>query len=62
MLVGADEIAVEAFRNEKLPLTGIPALIERTVDSYPGPDPRSAEDAIDIANWARQKARKILNL
>jgi len=62
LLVGADEIAVEAFLNEKLPLTGIPALIERTVDSYPGPDPRSAEEAIDIANWARQKAQKILNL
>ena len=62
LLVGADEIAVEAFLKEKLPFTGIPGLIERTIASYPGPDPGSAEEAVDVANWARRKAQEILNL
>lgn len=62
LLVGADEVAVEAFLKGKVPFTGIPGLIEKTVDSYPGPDPRSAEEAIDIASWARRKAQEILSL
>lgn len=60
LLVGADEVAVEAFLKERLSFTGIPVLIEKTVASYTGPDPRSAEEAIDIAGWARRKAREIL--
>ncbi len=56
LLVGADEIAVKAFLEEKLPFTGIPDLIERIIASYPGPDPHSAEEAVAIMEWARRKS------
>ena len=61
LLVGADEIAVRAFLEEKISFTAIPSLIERVLVSYPGPDPQSAEEAIAIMEWSRQKALEILN-
>ncbi len=60
LLVGADEIAVKAFLEERLPFTAIPRLIEEVLTSYPGPSPTSAEEAIAIMEWSKRKAMETL--
>ena len=60
LLVGADEIAVRAFLEERLPFTAIPRLIEEVLTSYPGPSPTSAEEAIAIMEWSKRKAMETL--
>lgn len=60
LLVGADEIAVQAFLEERLPFMGIPRLIEQVLNSYPGPSPTSAEEAIAIMEWSKRKAMETL--
>jgi 1-deoxy-D-xylulose-5-phosphate reductoisomerase len=62
ILVGADEIAVMAFLEEKIPFPGIPRLIEEVLSSFAGSAPNSAEDAIAIMEWSRRKALEILRI
>jgi 1-deoxy-D-xylulose-5-phosphate reductoisomerase len=60
ILVGADEIAVSAFLQEKIPFLGIPRLIEEVLAAFDAPPPQSPEEAIAIMEWARRKAVEIL--
>ena len=57
MLNAANEIAVAAFLEQRLPFTGIPAVIRRAMDAYEA-EPRAQHvaglaDVRAIDSWAR---------
>ena len=59
VLNAADEIAVEAFLNERIKFTDIPRIIEKTMAAYqvsgglPG-----FQEVVEIDAWARAKAEE----
>ncbi|MDR2650123.1 MAG: 1-deoxy-D-xylulose-5-phosphate reductoisomerase, partial [Clostridiales bacterium] len=59
---GANEEAVDAFLNGRIPFTQIPELIEYVMGAYNNTDKKdySADDVIDADNWARDRAREYL--
>ena len=59
-LVGADEVAVKAFLEERISFNGIPRLIRSVLESLSGPRPDSPEEAIALMDWARRKALELL--
>lgn len=60
VLNGANEIAVEAFLNGKIGFPGIPALIEKTIETYQAHPVDSIHMVIEADGWARNKAREVL--
>jgi 1-deoxy-D-xylulose-5-phosphate reductoisomerase len=63
VLNAANETTVEAFLNEKIPFTDIPAVIEETLQRH---DARSLADGdieviLDADRWARETAATIIN-
>lgn len=60
LLVGSDEVAVQAFLNGQIGFTGIPALIEDVMAACTESEPCSLEDAICLIRWGREKARDLL--
>jgi 1-deoxy-D-xylulose-5-phosphate reductoisomerase len=63
VLNAANEIAVAAFLEQRLPFTGIPAVIQRTMDAYES-EPRTAhvaglDDVRAIDRWARGFAARL---
>lgn len=57
-LNAADEEAVAAFLNRKLPFTGIAAVIESVVDKMPDRALHSIEDVLEADSEARRLARQ----
>ena len=63
IVVGADEIAVEAFLTGKISIVDISPLLEKTLLSYNGPsDINSLEEAISLVDFGRCEARKLCRL
>jgi len=60
VLNAADEVAVEAFLAGHLPFTGIPEVIEQTLEAVPGGPVRHFEDLFDVDAAARDQARKLI--
>jgi 1-deoxy-D-xylulose-5-phosphate reductoisomerase len=60
VLNAADEVAVEAFLGGRIPFTGIPEVIERTLEGIPGGPVRHFEDLFDVDAAAREHARKLI--
>ena len=60
VLNAANEIAVEAFLQESLAFTGIPAIIEYTLQSMPSVHVSSIDDVLQIDHETRQIARQAL--
>jgi 1-deoxy-D-xylulose-5-phosphate reductoisomerase len=60
VLNAADEVAVEAFLAGELPFTGIPEVIDRTLEAVPGGPVRHFEDLFDVDAAAREHARKLI--
>ncbi len=60
VMAAADEIAVEAFLQERIRFTDIPTIIERVMDAHEStPDP--ALEVIDAADgWGRAEAQRLL--
>jgi 1-deoxy-D-xylulose-5-phosphate reductoisomerase len=59
-LNAADEVAVEAFLDRKIPFMGIPRTIERVLASTPGVHPKTIAEVLS-ADWeARQTAKALL--
>lgn len=56
----ANEIAVGAFLSEQLPFTGIPHLVERTLEQLPHAEPGSLDEVLALDAEARRAAREIL--
>ena len=60
VLNAADEVAVEAFLGKRIPFTGIPEVIERTLEALPGGPVRHFEDLFDVDEAAREHARGLV--
>jgi 1-deoxy-D-xylulose-5-phosphate reductoisomerase len=60
VLNAADEIAVEAFLAGRIPFTGIPEVIDRTLEAIPGGPVRHFEDLFDVDAAARGHARGLI--
>jgi 1-deoxy-D-xylulose-5-phosphate reductoisomerase len=60
VLNAADEVAVEAFLAERIPFTGIPEVIDRTLEAIPGGPVRHFEDLFDVDEAAREHARGLI--
>ena len=59
ILIGADEFAVKAFLERRIPFTGISNIIEHVLESYSGSSPSSSEDAIELISWGERRAEEI---
>jgi 1-deoxy-D-xylulose-5-phosphate reductoisomerase len=60
VLNAADEVAVEAFLAKRIPFTGIPEVIERTLEALPAAPIRHFEDLFDADEAAREHARGLI--
>ncbi|MBI4620391.1 MAG: 1-deoxy-D-xylulose-5-phosphate reductoisomerase [Desulfobacterales bacterium] len=60
VLNAANEIAVEAFLNNKIGFTGIPNIIEQTMNSYKVKEINTIQDALEADSWARMKAKVLV--
>jgi 1-deoxy-D-xylulose-5-phosphate reductoisomerase len=59
-LNAADEVAVEAFLDRRIPFTGIPEVIDRTLESIPGGPVRHFEELFEVDEAAREHARGVI--
>jgi 1-deoxy-D-xylulose-5-phosphate reductoisomerase len=60
ILNAADEIAVEAFLDERLPFPGIAEVVSETLEKVPNRTPRSVEEVLEIDRQARHAARSLV--
>jgi len=60
ILNAADEIAVEAFLQERLPFPGIAEVVSETLEKVPNRTPRSVEEVLEIDRESRQAARNLV--
>src|SRR5829696_5583177 len=60
VLNAADEVAVEAFLGGRIPFTGIPEVIDRTLEAIPGAPVRDFEDLFAADSAAREHARGLI--
>ena len=60
VLNAADEVAVEAFLAGRIPFTGIPEVIDRTLEAIPDGPVRHFEDLFDVDAAARGHARGLI--
>lgn len=60
ILNAADEIAVEAFLDERLPFPGIAEVVSETLEKVPNRTPRSVEEVMQIDELSRQTARNLV--
>jgi len=59
-LNAADEVAVEAFLDRKIPFMGIPRTIERVLASTPTVHPKTIAEVLSADREARQTAKALL--
>jgi 1-deoxy-D-xylulose-5-phosphate reductoisomerase len=59
-LNAADEVAVEAFLDRRIPFTGIPRTIEKVLAATPEAHPATIAEVISTDHEARQTARELL--
>jgi 1-deoxy-D-xylulose-5-phosphate reductoisomerase len=60
-LNAADEVAVEAFLDRKIPFLGIPRTIEQVLESTPESHPGTIAEVLAADGEARERARALLN-
>jgi 1-deoxy-D-xylulose-5-phosphate reductoisomerase len=60
ILNAADEIAVEAFLDERLSFPGIAEVVAETMEKVPNRTPRSVEEVMQIDEQSRQAARELV--
>ena len=60
VLNAADEVAVEAFLAGRIPFTGIPEVIESTLEAVPSGPVRHFDDLFDTDAAAREHARGVI--
>lgn len=60
VLNAANEVAVDAFLREKVSLTSIPLVVEKTMDAHRGSKVTTLNDVLAADSWARDKAAEIL--
>jgi len=60
-LNAADEVAVAAFLEEKIPFLGIPATIQAVLRETPEHKPESISEVLAMDLEARERARRFVN-
>jgi 1-deoxy-D-xylulose-5-phosphate reductoisomerase len=60
VLNAADEVAVAAFLDGRIPFTAIPEVVERTLDAIPAHRPGHFEDLYAADLEARERARELI--
>src|SRR4051795_6281373 len=60
VLNAADEVAVQAFLDRRIPFTGIAEVIESTLEALPSAPVRHFEDLFDVDAEARERARELI--
>jgi 1-deoxy-D-xylulose-5-phosphate reductoisomerase len=60
VLNAADEVAVHAFLDGRLPFTGIPRVVEQALAELPAQPLRHFSDLYDADTEAREKARELV--
>jgi 1-deoxy-D-xylulose-5-phosphate reductoisomerase len=60
VLNASDEVAVSAFLDGRISFTGIPEVIDRTLDAIPGGPVRHFEELFEIDEAAREHARGVI--
>ena len=61
VLNAANEEAVAAFLEERIPFPAIPETIQEVMEASPGAGARSLEDVLDADAWARTRTREALD-
>lgn len=59
LLVGADDFAVNAFLQKRVPFLSIPIIIEKTLERYTGNAPETLEDAIGLIEAGKRLAAEV---
>ena len=60
LLVGADEIAVEAFISGKIGFTKIAEVVEKVMHSCNGPAPTTLQEALNVVETAKIHAKMVI--
>ncbi len=60
VLNAADEVAVSAFLDRRIPFTAIAEVVERTLDALPATAPGHFEDLYAVDAEARERARELI--
>jgi len=60
VLNAANEVAVQAFLDEKIEYMGIPAMIRKTMDAHTPFTPSGIDDVLKADRWARRFAEKLV--
>jgi len=61
VLNAADEVAVEAFLDRRIPFPDIPKIIERVLNAHQGSKADSIESIFEVDRWAREYVRHRLS-
>jgi 1-deoxy-D-xylulose-5-phosphate reductoisomerase len=56
VLNAANEVAVEAFLDEKIPFTEITSIVDRTMADHDVSEGRSIDEVMSVSEWAKQRA------
>jgi 1-deoxy-D-xylulose-5-phosphate reductoisomerase len=62
LLIGADEVAVDAFLDWRIPFLAISNIIERTLEAYKGPPPSSPDDAVQLVSEGKRLATELCSV
>ncbi len=62
VLNAANEIAVDAFLEERIPFTGISSVVSDTMAEHEVLSGETIEEVINVSNWARQKTLEIIDI
>jgi len=60
VLNAANEVAVQAFLEQRIAFTDIATVIHRTLDSVAPPPPRSVAEVVEIDTQARRSAQSLV--
>ncbi len=60
VLNAANEVAVDAFLNKRLPFTGIHSMIDRVLNNYSGTGGATLEQIIEADRWARDETHMLI--
>jgi len=60
VLNAANEIAVDAFLQNRIPFTKIPTIIEETMNCHKAKVMNTIEDVLEADHWARNKANEFV--
>jgi 1-deoxy-D-xylulose-5-phosphate reductoisomerase len=60
VLNAADEVAVAAFLDERIPFTAIPRVVEQTLAEMPAVEPTHFQDLYAVDAEARERAEGLI--